>query len=104
MTGIDVDRDDVAAGTFCEDTTGESVCGVGRSTTTERQRTRGMRTGAYAEFGNTGVWDVFDSSAMTSGMDSSGTGIGVTGASLDVEGPQYSGSRDTPGGLRSKYV
>ena len=53
------------------------------------QRTRGLRTGAYTEFGNTGVSDVSGSFAMASGIDSSGTGTGVIGTSLDVEGSPY---------------
>ena len=63
--------------------------GVGCSKISERQRSRGMRTGAYTEFGNTGISDVSGSSAMTSGIDSSGTRTGVIGTSLDVEGPPY---------------
>ena len=66
MTGIGGGHDGVAAGTFCEDTTsGETVCGVGCFKTSERQRTRGLRTGAYTEFGSTGISDVSGSSAMT---------------------------------------
>ena len=33
----------------------KTVCGVGCSRTSERQRTRGLRTGAYTEVGNTGI-------------------------------------------------
>ena len=56
MTRTGGDHDGVAAGTFCEDTTGgKVVCGVGCPKTSERQRTRGLRTGAYTEFGNTGI-------------------------------------------------
>ena len=90
MTGTGVDHGGVAAGTFGEDTTGKSVCGAGSSKTSERQRTRGLRTGAYIqEFGNTGISDVSGSSAVTSGIDKSATGIGVIGTSLDVDGPSY---------------
>ena len=90
MTDIGVGHGDVAAGTFCEDTTGKAVCGVGCSKASERQRTRGLRTGAHTEeFGNTGISDVSGSPAMASGIDSSATGIGVTGTSLDVDGPPY---------------
>ena len=100
MTDIGVGNDDVAVGTFFEDTTGGAVCGVGSSKASERQRTRGLRAGAcIEEFGNTGISDVSGSPAMTSGIDSSATGVGVIGASLDVDGP-----RDAPGGQRSKYV
>ena len=78
----------VTFGTFCGDTTGKAVCGVGSSKASERQRPRGLRTGAYTEeFGNTGISDVSGSPAMASGLDSSATGVGVTGASLDVDGP-----------------
>ena len=77
------DHDGVAAGTFCEDTKGgKTGCGVGCSKASERQRTRGLRTGAYTEFGNTGISDVSGSSAMASGIDSSGTGTGVIGTSF----------------------
>ena len=60
VTGRGGDHDGVAAGTFCEDTTGgKTSCGVGCSKASERQRTRGLRTGAYTEeFGNTGISDV----------------------------------------------
>ena len=86
MTGRGGDHDGVAAGTFCEDTTGgKTGCGVGCSKASERQRTRGLRTGAHTEFGNTGISDVSGSSAMASGIDSSGTGTGVIGTSFDVE-------------------
>ena len=50
MTGTGGDHELQAH--FCEDTTGEAFCGVGCSKTFERQRTRGLRTGAYTEFGN----------------------------------------------------
>ena len=90
VTGRGGDHEGVAASTFCEDTAGgKTGCGVGCSTASERQRTRGLRTGAYTEFGNTGISDVSGSSVMTSGIDSSDTGIGVLGTSLDVEGPPY---------------
>ena len=46
MTGLGGDHDGVAAGTFCGDRAGKAVCGVGSSTASERQRTRGLRTGA----------------------------------------------------------
>ena len=56
MVGIDVGQGGVFAGPLCEGTTGEAVCGVGSFRTSERQRTRGLRTGAYVEeFGNTGI-------------------------------------------------
>ena len=55
----------MVGGTLCGDTTGEAVCGVRSSRASERQRTRGLRTGAYTEFGNTGISDVSVSSAMT---------------------------------------
>ena len=88
MTEKGVGHGDVAVDTFFEGTTGEAVCGVGCSKASERQRMRGLRTGAYTEeFGNTGVSDVSGSLAMASGIDSSVTGIGVIGASLDVDGP-----------------
>ena len=90
MTDIGVGHGDVAAGTFCEDTTGKADCGVGSSNASERQRTRGLRTGAYTEeFGNTGISDVSGSHATASGIDSSATGIGVRGASLAVDGFPY---------------
>ena len=74
MTGRSGDHDGVAAGTFFEDSTGgETVCGAGCSKTSERQRTRGLRTGAYMELGNTEISDVSGSSAMTFSSDSSGT-------------------------------
>ena len=45
MTGRGGDHDGVAAGTFCEDTTGgKTSCGVGCSKASERQRARGLRT------------------------------------------------------------
>ena len=75
-------------GTLCGDTTGEAVCCVKSSRAFDRQRTRGLRTGAYVEdFGNTGISDVSGSPAMASGIVSSAKGIGVIGASLDVNGP-----------------
>ena len=73
------------------------------SRTSERQRTRG----AYVvEFGSTGISDVsgIGSSAVVSATGSSATSVGVIGTSLDVEGPSNWGSRDAPGGQRSKYV
>ena len=72
------------------ETTGKAVYGVGSSKASERQRTCGLYTGAYIEeFGNTGISDVSGSSAMASGIDSSVTGVGVIGPSLDVGGPSY---------------
>ena len=44
------------------------------------------------------------SSAVTSGTGSPGTGVGVIGTSLDMGGPSHRGSRDAPGGQRSKYA
>ena len=52
MTGIGVDHGGVAIGTFCEDTTGKAVCGVGSSKASERQRTRELRTGNSATLGS----------------------------------------------------
>ena len=52
----------------------------------------------------TGISDVSGSPVMASGMDSSATGVGVIGASLDADGPSYWGSKDAPGRQRSKYV
>ena len=49
----------------------------------------GLRTGAYTEFGNTGISDVSGTSTMTSGIGSSGTGTVVNGTSLDVEEPHF---------------
>ena len=90
MVGIGVGQCGVVVGTLCGDATGEGVCGVGSSRASERQRTRGLRTGAYVEeFGNTGISDVSGSPAMASGIDSSATGVGVIGASLEVDGPLY---------------
>ena len=105
MVGICVGQNGVVVGTLCGDTTDEAVCGVGSPRTSERQRTRGLRTGTYVEeFGNTGISAVSGSPAMASGIDSSATGVGVIGASLDVDGLSHWGSRDAPGGQRSKYV
>ena len=88
MVGTGVGQGGVVEGTLCGDTAGEAVCGVGSSRASERQRTRGLRTGAYIEeFCNTGISDVSGSPTMASGIDSSATGIGVIGASLDVDGP-----------------
>ena len=90
MTDIGVGQGGVATGTFCGDTTGKAIFGVGRSKASERQRTRALRIGAYIqEFGNTGISDVSGSLAVASGIDSSATGVGVIGASLDVDGPSY---------------
>ena len=44
------------------------------------------------------------SSAVTSGTESPGTGGGVIGTSLEMGGPSQRGSRDAPGGQRSKYA
>ena len=67
MVGIGVGQGGVVKGTLCGDTTSEAVCGVGSSRASERQRTRGLRTGAYVkEFGNTGISDVSGSPAMAS--------------------------------------
>ena len=84
MVGLGVGQGGVVIGTLCGDTTGEAVCGAGGSRTSERQRTRGLRTGE--EFGNTGISDVSGSTVMTSGVDSSATGDGPIGTSLDVDG------------------
>ena len=85
--GIGVGQGGVVVGTLCGDRAGEAVCGV---RTSERQRTRGLRTGAYVEeFGNIGISDVFGSRAVASGMDSSASGVGIIGASFDVDGPSY---------------
>ena len=59
MVGMDVGQGGVVMGTLCGETTGEGVCGAGGSRTSERQRTRGLRTGAYIEeLHNTGISDV----------------------------------------------
>ena len=89
MTHIGVGQGGVALGTFFGDTTGKTGCGAGCSKASERQRTRGLRTGAYTEFGNIGISDVSGSPAMASGIDSSATGVGVIGTSADVDGPSY---------------
>ena len=84
MVCTSVGQGDVVVGTQCGDITSEAVCGVEGSTTSERQRTRGLRTGAY-----TVISDVSGSLVMASGMDSSATSVGVIGASLEVDGFFY---------------
>ena len=97
----------VAKGTLREGARGNAASGVESPRTSERQRTRGLRTGAtVGEFGSTGISEVsgIGSSVMASSTGSSATGVGVNETSPDVEGPSYWGSRDAPGGQRSKYV
>ena len=80
----------VAIRTPCEDTIGKEVCGVESSNAFERQRTRGLRSGAHIEeFGNTGISGVSGSPAMAADIESSATGIGVIGASVDADGPSH---------------
>ena len=81
---------DEAEGTLGRVAVDDAVCGVEGSRISDRQRTRGLRTGAYVEeFGSAGVSGVsgIDSSAVVSGAGSSVSGDAGIGASVDVEGP-----------------